>query len=52
LPKRKHILLADDEAAFRSSAVLALRIAGYRITEAEDGMDALDGLVRCKDERH
>lgn len=47
---RKHILLADDEAAFRFSASLALRIAGYRVSEAEDGVDALDGLIRLKDE--
>ena len=47
---RKHILLADDEAAFRFSAVLALRMAGYRVSEAADGLDALDGLVRLKDE--
>lgn len=48
--KRKHILLADDEPGFRFSAGLALRIAGYRVTEAEDGMDALDGLTRLKEE--
>jgi CheY-like chemotaxis protein len=47
---RKHILLADDEPGFRFSAGLALRMAGYRVTEAEDGMDALDGLIRLKDE--
>jgi CheY-like chemotaxis protein len=43
--ERKHILVADDEAGFRFSAGLALRIAGYRVTEAEDGMEALDGLI-------
>jgi two-component system chemotaxis response regulator CheY len=48
--ERKHILLADDEPGFRFSAGLALRIAGYRVSEAKDGLDALDGLVRCKDE--
>ena len=48
--ERKHILLADDEPGFRFSAGLALRIAGYRVTEAEDGMDALDGLIRLKEE--
>jgi len=47
---RKHILLADDEAAFRFSASLALRMAGYRVSEAADGMDALDGLIRLKEE--
>ncbi|HEX9204904.1 MAG TPA: response regulator [Candidatus Deferrimicrobiaceae bacterium] len=47
---RKHILLADDEPGFRFSAGLALRMAGYRVSEAMDGLDALDGLVRFKDE--
>ena len=47
---RKHILLADDEAGFRYSAVIALRMAGYRVSEAADGLDALDGLVRFKEE--
>jgi CheY-like chemotaxis protein len=47
---RKHILLADDEAEFRFSASLALRIAGYRVTEAEDGVNALDGLIRLRGE--
>ena len=42
------ILLADDEPGFRFSAGLALRIAGYRVSEAADGLDALDGLVRFK----
>ena len=46
---RKHILLADDEPGFRFSAGLALRIAGYRVTEAEDGLEALDGLIRHRD---
>lgn len=49
MAERKHILLADDETAFRFSASLALRMAGYRVTEAEDGTDALDGLIRLKD---
>jgi DNA-binding response OmpR family regulator len=48
--ERKHILLADDEPGFRFSAGLALRMAGYRVSEAQDGLDALDGLVRFKDE--
>ena len=50
MPGRKHILLVDDEAEFRFSAVLALRMAGYRVSEAADGVDALDGLVRFRDE--
>ncbi|MBI5847447.1 MAG: response regulator [Nitrospirae bacterium] len=37
----KHILIADDEVPFRFAAVLALRRAGYRTSEAQDGADAL-----------
>ena len=47
---RKHILLVDDEEGLRFSAGLALRMAGYRISEAADGKDALDTLIRCRDE--
>lgn len=46
----KHILVAEDEAAFRFSASLALRMAGYRVTGAKDGMDALEELIRLKEE--
>ena len=46
----KHILLADDEAAFRFSAGVALRMAGYQVTEAGDGLIALAELVRLKEE--
>ncbi len=42
----KHILVADDEAGFRFSISVALRGAGYRVTEAVDGMDALGRAVR------
>lgn len=49
MPKRKHILLADDEPEFLFSAGLALRIEGYRVTEAGDGMEALDKLIRLKE---
>lgn len=37
----KKILIADDEATFRFSAGLALRLAGYEISEALDGREAL-----------
>jgi CheY-like chemotaxis protein len=50
LTERGHILLADDEGAFRFSAGLALRMAGYRVSEAADGMVALDELIRLRDE--
>jgi CheY-like chemotaxis protein len=50
MTERKHILLAEDESGFRYSAGLALRMAGYRVSEAGDGMGVLDWLIRLKDE--
>jgi DNA-binding response OmpR family regulator len=44
--KGKHILVADDEAEFRFAVSVALRGAGYRVTEADDGLQALDQAVR------
>jgi len=37
----KHILIVDDEPAFRFSAGIVLRQAGYITSEAEDGREAL-----------
>ncbi len=33
----KHLLIVDDEALFRFSASIALRQAGYEVSEAKDG---------------
>jgi DNA-binding NtrC family response regulator len=41
----KHILLADDESGFRFAASIALRGAGYLVTVARDGREALERLV-------
>ncbi len=38
---KKHILIVDDESNFRFSAGLALRRAGYEVSEAVDGKEAL-----------
>ena len=46
----RHILLVDDEAGLRFSVGLALRMAGFKVSEAADGKDALDTLIRCRDE--
>lgn len=43
--KRKHILLVDDESEFRFSATVALRRAGYEVSEAEDGLEALAKIL-------
>lgn len=40
--RRKHILLVDDEAEFVFSAAIALRIAGYAVSVAASGGEALE----------
>ena len=47
---RRHILLADDEAGLRFSTGLALRMAGFKVSEAADGKIALDMLIRSREE--
>lgn len=44
----KHILLADDESGFRFAASIALRGAGYQVTVARDGQDALERLADAR----
>ena len=45
----KHILFVDDSPTVRSSVCFCLRNAGYRVTEAADGKDALEQLQAMKD---
>ena len=40
-----HILVAEDDRAVRESLDRALRLAGYRVTQASDGLEALDLAV-------
>ena len=40
-----HILLADDESAFRYAASVALRGAGYRVSVARNGREALSRIL-------
>ena len=44
-----HILLVDDEAAFRFAAGVALRRDGYRVEEASDGKEALGKALSSRD---
>ncbi len=49
MTKRKHVLLVDDEPDFRFSATVALKRAGYEVSEAEDGLEALLKIVEARD---
>jgi DNA-binding response OmpR family regulator len=42
----KHILIVDDEMHFRYGVTVALKQAGYKVSEAEDGSKALSMI--CK----
>lgn len=45
----KHILFVDDSPTVRSSVSFCLRNAGYKVTEAVDGKNALEQLQAIKD---
>ena len=42
---KKHILLAEDAEETRKTFATILRKAGYDVTEAKDGSDALRGII-------
>ena len=41
-----HVLVTDDERSVRSAVRRALTLEGYRVSEAEDGAQALDAIAR------
>ncbi|MBI5606089.1 MAG: response regulator [Deltaproteobacteria bacterium] len=46
----RHILVVDDSPTLRTSLTFCLENAGYQITEAENGQEALEILKRLKEE--
>ena len=45
----RHILIVDDSASIRQMVTFTLKGAGYDVTDAVDGKDALDKLSRTPD---
>jgi two-component system KDP operon response regulator KdpE len=47
---KQHILLVDDDPAFRSYASLLLAGNGYRVTQACDGRQALQSIEKLQED--
>ncbi|HAA03559.1 MAG TPA: two-component system response regulator [Syntrophobacteraceae bacterium] len=45
---QRHILFVDDSPTMRASVTFCLRNAGYQVTEAENGLDALEKLKQMQ----
>ena len=43
--ERNRVLIADDDGPFRSLAAIVVRGAGYAVTEARDGNEALQKIA-------
>ena len=48
-PPAPHVLFVDDEEGFRFGAIVALRRAGYRVSEAGNGREALEKILSARD---
>ncbi len=46
---KKHILVADDEQNTLLTMQFILEVADYRVTTAENGREALDKILKCRD---
>ncbi len=46
----KHILVAEDEAAIREFIVINLKRSGYKVTQAENGLQALEAFNSAEEE--
>ena len=46
----KHILVAEDESAIREFIVINLNRSGYKVTQAENGVQALEAYNTSEDE--
>lgn len=45
---KKHVLVVDDESYFRYAAGSALKENGFKISEAENGKDALKMILKSQ----
>lgn len=45
----KHILVAEDEAAIREFIVINLKRSGYKVTQAENGLQAIEAYNSAED---
>jgi len=46
--RKEHLLVVDDEAHIRTSLLLLLRDAGFQVTIAQNGLEALSVLSRVQ----
>ena len=47
---KKHILVVDDEPAIRYPIIFMLSKTGYKVSEARDGLEALNLILHAEDQ--